>query len=144
MRSLFVLTLSLTAILARAQSEEPFKGANKIIFECKDSAENLYVRLGKHLISKGYAITGDKDFLNIKTRRRGISKFSPYTYTVNSIVQDNRVMVTIDLSGVRDGTFQTIDWEYSTMPVVIGKSVHEHFLEHMAAFEKTKIYYDRY
>jgi hypothetical protein len=138
------MILSLTAILARAQSEELFEGASKIIFECPDSAENLYMKLGKHLISKGYVITGDKDFLNIKTESRSISRFTPHTYTVNSIIQGNRITFTINLAGTVDGTSHTIGWEYLKMPRATGTSAYKAFISSMAGFERSKVYYDKY
>lgn len=144
MRLLYVFILCLAAMTASAQSEEPFKGANQIIFECRDSAENLYLRLGKHLISKGYAITGEKDFLNIKTQVRGISRYSSHLYTINSIVQGNRIVFTIDLSGISEGTLQTVAWEYAMMPKIIGMSAYKQFLEYMAGFERTRVYYNKY
>lgn len=74
MRTVIILLFSLIAIAARGQFELPFKGANRIVFVCTDSTEDLYKRLGRHLIFKGYVIETDKDFLNIKTKDRAMSK----------------------------------------------------------------------
>lgn len=90
--------LTLATLGVKGQSAVPFKGANKIIFECKDSGEDLYVGPGKHLISKGYMTVADKDFLNIRTKTRNISdEFSAYAYAVNSIVENNKMSLPLTL-----------------------------------------------
>lgn len=144
MRSLSIFLLTLVALGVKGQSAEPFKGANKIIFECRDSGEDLYVRLGKHLISKGYLIIADKDFLNIRTKRRSFSDFSVYVYTVNSIVENNKVSFTIEIADGSVDSSRTMAWRYAAMPLGIGKHAYEHFLEYMAGFEKTNVYYEAY
>lgn len=144
MRVLSILILTLAALGVKGQATQPFKGANKIIFECQDSGEDLYIRLGKHLISKGYTIIADKDFLNIRTKSRSISDLSHFVYTVNSIVENNKVSFTIDVTDGSSAAPRTIAWRYAAWPGWISENTYEHFLEHMAGFEKLNVYYEKY
>ncbi len=111
-----VVMLCLVTVAAFGQTDVPFKGANGIVFVCADSTETLYLRLGRYLLSKGYAIDGDKDFLNIHTKDRGIPK-TAFVFSVNCVVQANRILFTMDISGMVSGTSGTIDWEHGKMAV---------------------------
>lgn len=136
--------LTLATLGVKGQSTQPFKGANKIIFECKDSGEDLYVRLGKHLISKGYMIIADKDFLNIRTKNRSFSDFSNYVYAINSIIENNRVSFTIDIADGSANSSRTMAWRHATWPAGISKGAYEHFLAYMIGFDKLNVYYEEY
>jgi len=142
MRFLTILIVLITTTVY-GQSDLPFKGANRIVFVCSDSTMDLYQRLGQHLISKGYSIEPNKDFLNIKTKDREMSKYS-FTFRINSVIQHNRILVTMDISGTVLGTSATIDWEYSKASTNTNKIVHDDFIRSMEGFDRTNVYYEKY
>lgn len=136
MKLAIILVLSLITIGANGQTEKPFKGANKIIFECADSTDNLYKRLGRHLVANGYVIITDKDFLSINTKERGMSQYS-YTYKINSVIKKNRVLFTMTVS-----LTSMWDWDYSnSLP---NKIMYSDFMKAMEGFERLKTYYEKY
>jgi len=142
MKSAIVLFLSLIAIVANGQTETPFKGANRIVFECADSTDNLYKRLGQHLGLKGYSLIADKDFLTINTKEREASN-NWCTYVINSIVQKNRIVFTIHMYFNRIANAPTSwDWVYSNAQS--NKIMYGDFMKAMEGFERLKIYYEKY
>lgn len=141
--SLLSILTFLIATASFGQTELPFKGANRIVFVCSDSTTELYQRLGQHLISKGYTIETNKDFLNIKTKDREMSKYA-FAFRINSVIQENRILFTMDISGTVLGTSSTIDWKYAKASTNSNRIVHDDFIRSMEGFERTKMYYEKY
>lgn len=144
MKTITILSfvLCLLTVSVRGQSELPFKGANRIIFICSDSTTNIYNRLGQHLISKGFFIESNKDFLNIKTKERSLSRYSG-DYVINCSIQDNRILFTMGYSADLGG-FGSVrgDWKYAKHETL--KVLHDDFIKAMEGFDRIKTIYEKY
>src|SRR5690606_19081876 len=76
-------------------SDEPFKGATKIVVACNDSELDLYTRWGKHLAMKGFGIDeSNPDFLQLVTKPKDTSKLN-FSYTLITTVDENVVHIAI-------------------------------------------------
>lgn len=79
---------------ALAKSDYPKQDDHIIVLTCQDSASALFKRIGKHLVSKGYAIDYSSNELQvIKTGFRATSKLR-YMYYLNIVVVSNQVIIT--------------------------------------------------
>ena len=93
--SMSILTLLIGSGNSIAQTTEPFKGSKIILITCADSSEALFTRRGKHFTGKGIFIeSSNKDFLTMKTAPIETTKYN-IVFTVNSIITDNRIRVTV-------------------------------------------------
>lgn len=117
MRTLLVTAaLLLTANFSFGQSE-PFKGATTIMITCSDSGDDLYKRVGQHLISKGAIIDkSSPEFLTITTAPIETSRYNLLFYVTATIIKEKvRVntfyKINVDnLAGVGASSFDK--WEY--------------------------------
>jgi hypothetical protein len=127
MKILALLLFSTT--MAIAQSREPFKDANTIVFNTSLTDREAFEKTCRTLVDHGYALeTINEDYYQVRTHIKATKNAGKYFLIVN--VDNGRIFMRPMMKDEKTGVY---NWSYRKGAVWFEREVHDEIIQYFSA-----------